>query len=216
MRQRILLVDDHEVVRLGLKALIERQPDMEVVAEADTVESAVARALAFKPDVVVMDIRLGSGSGIDACRQIVAQLPQTKVVMLTSYADDEVLFEAIQAGAAGYVLKQAGGQDVVRALQAVAQGQVLLDPSLTERVFARVRRAARDEESAAFAKLSEQEQRVLARVAAGQTNREIALALHLGEGTVRNYVSNILDKLGVANRAEAAAYATKHNLKVDD
>jgi two-component system response regulator DevR len=198
-RQRILLVDDHEVVRLGLKALIERQPDMEVVAEATTAAEAVTKAVAFKPDVVVMDIRLGNSSGIDACRQVVAQLPDTKVIMLTSYAEDEVLFAAIQAGAAGYVLKQTGGQDVVRALQAVAQGQALLDPALTERVFANVRRAARDQETAA----------------AGQTNREIAQRLHLGEGTVRNYVSNILGKLGVANRAEAAAYATKHNLKPD-
>jgi two-component system, NarL family, response regulator DevR len=212
-RQRILLVDDHEVVRLGLKALIERQPDMEVVAEAATSTEAVTKAVAHKPDVVVMDIRLGNGSGIDACREIVAQLPETKVIMLTSYAEDEILFAAIQAGAAGYVLKQTGGQDVVRALQAVAHGQVLLDPALTERVFLNVRRAARDQEAAAFAMLSEQEQRVLALVAAGQTNREIAQGLHLGEGTVRNYVSNILGKLGVANRAEAAAYATKHHLK---
>ena len=212
-RQRILLVDDHEVVRLGLKALIERRPDMEVVAEAATAAEAITKAVAFKPDVVVMDIRLGNSSGIDACREVVAQLPDTKVIMLTSYAEDEVLFAAIQAGAAGYVLKQAGGQDVVRALQAVAQGQALLDSALTERVFAQVRRAARDQETAAFAMLSEQEQRVLALVAAGQTNREIAQGLHLGEGTVRNYVSNILGKLGVANRAEAAAYATKHNLK---
>ena len=212
-RQRILLVDDHEVVRLGLKALIERQPDMEVVAEADSVAGAVSKAAAFQPDVVVMDIRLGNGSGIDACRAIVAQRPETKVIMLTSYAEDDVLFAAIDAGAAGYVLKQTGGQDVVRALQAVAQGQALLDPSLTERVFANVRRAARSEEAAAFAMLTEHEQRVLALVATGQTNREIAQALHLGEGTVRNYVSNVLSKLGVANRAEAAAYATKHNLK---
>jgi len=212
-RQRILLVDDHEVVRLGLKALIERQPDMEVVAEADTASKAVTIAATHRPDVVVMDIRLGSGSGIDACREIIAQLPATKIIMLTSYAEDDVLFAAIQAGAAGYVLKQAGGQDVVRALHAVAQGQSLLDPALTERLFARVRRAAHDEESAAFAMLSQQEQRVLALIAAGHTNRQIAQDLHLGEGTVRNYVSSVLGKLGVANRAEAAAYATKHNLK---
>ncbi|MEP7355855.1 MAG: response regulator transcription factor [Anaerolineales bacterium] len=215
-RQRILLVDDHEVVRMGLKAIIERQPDMEVVAEADSAASAVARAVAFKPDVVVMDIRLGSGSGIDACREIVAQLPDTRVIMLTSYAEDDVLFAAIQAGAAGYVLKQAGGQDVVRALQAVAEGQALLDPSLTERVFAQVRRAARSEEAAAFSMLTDQEQRVLLLVAAGRTNREIAQSLHLGEGTIRNYVSNVLGKLGASNRAEAAAYATKHNLKPAD
>ena len=211
-----MLVDDHEVVRLGLKALIDRHPEMEVIAEADSAEEAVTKAVAFQPDVIVMDIRLGSSSGVDACRAIVSQLPSIKVIMLTSYAEDDVLFAAIRAGAAGYVLKQAGGQDVVRALQAVAQGQALLDPSLTERVFAQVRRAAHDQQSAAFAMLSEQERRVLALVAEGQTNREIALGLHLGEGTVRNYVSNILGKLNVANRAEAAAYATKHNLKISE
>jgi two-component system, NarL family, response regulator DevR len=211
--QRILLVDDHEVVRLGLKALIDRRPDMEVVAEADSAEEAVTKALAFRPDSIVMDIRLGGGSGIDACREITAQLPATKIIMLTSYAEDEVLFAAIRAGAAGYVLKQAGGQDVLRALEAVGQGQALLDPALTERVFAQVRRAAREQEATAFAMLSEHEQRVLALVAKGKTNHEIAQALNLGEGTVRNYVSNILGKLDVANRAEAAAYATKHNLE---
>jgi two-component system, NarL family, response regulator DevR len=211
-----MLVDDHEVVRLGLKALIDRHPEMEVIAEADSAAEAVTKAVAFQPDAIVMDIRLGNSSGVDACREIVAQLPNTKVIMLTSYAEDDVLFAAIRAGAAGYVLKQAGGQDVVRALQAVGQGQALLDPSLTERVFAQVRRAAHDQQSAAFAMLSEQERRVLALVAEGQTNREIALGLHLGEGTVRNYVSNILGKLNVANRAEAAAYATKHNLKLSD
>ena len=127
-----------------------------------------------------------------------------------------MLFAAIEAGAAGYLLKQAGGQDVVRALQAVAEGQALLDPALTARVFARVRRAAHNEEAAAFAMLSEQEQRVLGLIAAGQTNRQIAQSLHLGEGTIRNYVSTVLGKLGVANRAEAAAYATKHSLKLPD
>ncbi len=211
-RQRILLVDDHEVVRLGLKALIERRPNMEVVAEAATAAEAVTKALAFQPDAIVMDIRLGDSSGIDACREITAQRPATKVIMLTSYAEDDVLFAAIQAGAAGYVLKQAGGQEVLRALEAVANGQALLDPALTERVFAQVRRAARDQQASAFAMLTEQEQRVLALVAAGRTNREIAAAMKLGEGTVRNYVSNVLGKLGVSNRAEAAAYAARHNL----
>lgn len=212
-RQRILLVDDHEVVRLGLKALIERQGGMEVVAEAATATEAVTKALAFKPDVVVMDIRLAGDSGIEACRQITEGIPEVKVIMLTSYAEDEMLFAAIRAGAAGYVLKQAGGQDVIRALNAVAEGHSLLDPALTERVFVEVRRAARVQEVTAFAQLTEQERRVLALVAEGRTNREIAQELHLGEGTVRNYVSNILGKLGVSNRAEAAAYATKHNLK---
>jgi DNA-binding NarL/FixJ family response regulator len=212
-RQRILLVDDHEVVRLGLKTLIERQPDMEVVAEAATAAEAVTKALAHRPDVVVMDIRLAGDSGIDACREITLALPEAKVIMLTSYAEDEMLFAAIRAGATGYVLKQAGGQDVIRALNAVAEGHSLLDPALTERVFAEVRRAARAQDVTAFAQLTEQERRVLALLADGRTNREIASELHLGEGTVRNYVSNIFGKLGVSNRAEAAAYATKHNLR---
>jgi DNA-binding NarL/FixJ family response regulator len=208
-----MLVDDHEVVRLGLKALIERHGDMEVIAEASNAAEAVTKCLAFKPDVVVMDIRLTGTSGVEACREITAQIPEVKVIMLTSYAEDEMLFAAIRAGAAGYVLKQAGGQDVIRALEAVAQGQALLDPALTERVFAEVRRAARAQEATAFAPLTEQERRVLALVTDGKTNREIAEELHLGEGTVRNYVSNILSKLGLSNRAEAAAYATKHHLK---
>jgi DNA-binding NarL/FixJ family response regulator len=212
-RQRIMLVDDHEVVRLGLKALIERHPDMEVVAEAATAAEAVTKALSFRPDVVVLDIRLGSASGIEACREITEQVPGAKVIMLTSYAEDEMLFAAIRAGAAGYVLKQAGGQDVVRAIETVGEGKSLLDPSLTERVFAEVRRAARAQEATAFSQLTEQERRVLLLVADGKTNKEIAHDLHLGEGTVRNYVSNILSKLGLANRAEAAAYATRHNLR---
>lgn len=208
-----MIVDDHEVVRLGLKALIDHHPDMEVVAEATSATEAVEKAVHFKPDVVVLDIRLGGSSGIDACREITAQLLETKVIMLTSYAEDEMLFAAIRAGAAGYVLKQAGGQDLIRAIETVSEGNSLVDPSLTERVFAEVRRAARQQESNAFSDLTEQERRVLALVAEGRTNREIAQDLHLGEGTVRNYVSNILSKLGVSNRAEAATYATKHNLK---
>ena len=212
-RQRILLVDDHEVVRLGLKALIDRHPDMEVVAEASTAAESVAKCASMKPDVVIMDIRLGGASGIDACREIMAQAGETKVIMLTSYAEDEMLFAAIRAGAAGYVLKQAGGQDVIRAIETVGQGHSLLDPALTERVFAEVRRAARDQVASAFSQLTEQERRVLALIADGKTNRDIAAELHLGEGTVRNYVSNILSKLGLANRAEAAAYATRHNLR---
>ncbi len=212
-RQRIILVDDHEVVRIGLKALIERHPDMEVVAEASAANEAVAKCLAFKPDIVIMDIRLAGASGIDACREITAHLPETKVIMLTSYAEDDMLFAAIRAGAAGYVLKQAGGQEVIRAIETVGQGNSLLDPALTERVFVEVRRAARAQESSAFAQLTEQERRVLLLVAEGKTNREIAQELHLGQGTVRNYVSNILSKLGLANRAEAAAYATRNNLK---
>jgi len=210
---KIMVVDDHEVVRLGLRGLLERQPGWQVVAEAATADEAVARALEHKPDVVVMDIRLSGSSGIDACRRIVSQLPDTSVIMLTSYAEDELLFDAIAAGAAGYVLKQIGSDELVRAIETVGRGEALLDAALTRRVLARVREAARKEAFAAFADLTEQELRVLALISEGKTNREIAESLYLGEGTVRNYVSNILGKLGVSNRAEAAAYAVEHDLK---
>jgi two-component system response regulator DevR len=211
-RQRILLVDDHEVVRMGLRALINRHREMEVVGEAADAVDAVQKGLELKPDVVILDIRLGGTSGIDACAQLTAELKDTKVIMLTSYADDEMLFAAIRAGAAGYVLKQAGGQDVIRAIEMAGQGKALLDPSVTANVLAAVRKAARTQDANAFADLSGQERRVLALITTGETNREIAQQLHLGEGTVRNYVSNIFVKLGVSNRAEAAAFATKHNL----
>jgi DNA-binding NarL/FixJ family response regulator len=210
---RILLVDDHEVVRLGLKSLIERHPDFNVVAEASSETDAVQKALDIKPDVVLMDIRLAGGNGVAACQQIMSELPQTKVIMLTSYAEDEMLFAAIRAGAVGYVLKQGGSQDVIRAIEAAARGEGALDPSLTQRVFSEMRRALEKEEASAFAELTEQEKQVLSLIAEGKTNREIAGALYLSEGTVRNYVSSILSKLDIANRAEAAAYAIQHHLK---
>lgn len=213
MTLRILIVDDHEVVRVGLRALLDRHPNFKVVDEAGTAREAVQKALLHRPDVVVMDIRMPGRSGIDACREIVAQLPETRVIILTSYAEDELLFDAIEAGACGYVLKQIGSDDLIRAIETVGRGEALLDPSVTRRVLERVREAARREEEAAFAELTEQELRVLALVAEGKTNREIAQALYLGEGTVRNYVSSILGKLGLTNRAEAAAYAVQHNLK---
>jgi DNA-binding NarL/FixJ family response regulator len=212
-RQRILLVDDHEVVRVGLKALLEKHPDFEVVAEAGTAREAVEKTDSYKPDVVVMDIRLKGGSGIEACQEIVESSPDTQVIMLTSYAEDEMLFSAIRAGAAGYVLKQIGGDDLVRAIEAVGRGEALLDPAVTQRVFQEVRKAAREEEASAFAELTQQEMHVLQLVSEGRTNRQIAEMLFLGEGTVRNYVSSILSKLNVRNRAEAAAYAVEHNLK---
>jgi len=210
---RIIIVDDHEVVRLGLRALLDRHPDFTVVDEAGTAKEAIQKVEAHRPEVVVMDIRLPGGSGIDACREITQRLPGTKVIMLTSYAEDEMLFEAIAAGAAGYVLKQIGGDDLVRAIEAVGRGEALLDPALTQRVFERVREAQRKDEKSAFSDLTEQEVRVLALLAEGKTNREIAQMLYLGEGTARNYVSSILGKLGLANRAEAAAYAVQHKLK---
>ncbi len=213
-KQRILLVDDHEVVRLGLKSLLERQPQFDVVGEAGSAREALEQTSLLKPDVVVMDIRLPGPSGIEACEQIVSQFPNTKVIMLTSYAEDEMLFSAIRAGASGYILKQIGSEDLIKALESVGRGEALLDPAVTQRVFQEVRRAVKEEEASAFAHLSQQEKHVLLLVSEGKTNREIAKNLFLGEGTVRNYVSSILSKLNVNNRAEAAAYAVEHNLRV--
>jgi len=210
---RIIIVDDHEVVRLGLRALLERHPSFSVVDEAGTAKEAVQKVLQHRPEVVVMDIRLPGGNGIEACREIVSQAPETKVIMLTSFAEDDMLFEAIAAGASGYVLKQIGGDDLVHAIESVGRGEALLDPILTQRVFARVREAQRKDEQSAFSQLTDQEMRVLGLVAEGKTNREIAQSLFLGEGTVRNYVSSILSKLSLTNRAEAAAYAVQHNIR---
>ncbi len=213
MALKVLIVDDHEVVRLGLRTLLDNYSDLTVVDEAATAKEAVQKSLRLRPDVVVMDIRLRGGSGIEACRRIVEQDPDIKVIMLTSYAEDEMLFDAISAGACGYVLKQIGSEDLVRAVREVGRGEALLDPALTQKVFARVREAARKEHEESFASLTDQEMRVLAQVAEGKTNREIARTLFLGEGTVRNYVSSILKKLNLTNRAEAAAYAVEHHLK---
>lgn len=160
-----------------------------------------------------MDIRLAGGSGVDACQQITIARPEIKVVMLTSYAEDEMLFAAIRAGAAGYVLKQVGSNDLIRAIESASRGEATLDPTLTQRVFSEIRHSIQKEEAAAFGELTAQEMQVLALIAEGKTNREIASALFLSEGTVRNYVSSILSKLGVSNRAEAAAYAIQHHLK---
>ncbi len=212
-KQRILIVDDHEVVRLGLKALLEQHPHFEVIAEAANAKEAIEKVERFIPDVVLMDIRLPGASGIDACEEITENFPDTKVIMLTSYAEDEMLFSAIRSGASGYVLKQIAAEDLVKAIEAVGRGEGLLDPAVTQRVFQEVKRAVREEEASAFANLSQQEKHVLLLVSEGRTNREIAKALFLGEGTVRNYVSSILSKLGVSNRAEAAAYAVEHSLR---
>jgi two-component system response regulator DevR len=208
-----LLVDDHEVVRVGVRSLIERQQGMEVVGEAGSVREAVSRAQELMPDVVVLDIRLPGGSGLDACRQIKAQQPETRVIILTSFPDDEVLFDAISAGADGYVLKQIGSDDLIRALERVGRGESLLDPALTDRVFAKMREARRRERAHAFADLNAQEMQILAAIAEGKTNREIGAALHLSEKTVRNYVSIILSKLELVSRAQAAAYAARHRIE---
>ncbi len=210
---KILLVDDHEVVRLGLKSLLSDYPSFEVVAEASTADEAVEKTLNYKPDVVVMDIRLPGKNGIEATREIMDELPDTKVIMLTSYAEDDLLFDAINAGAFGYVLKQIGSDDLIDALEAIGRGEALLDPSLTQKVFKRVREASRKATDEAFASLSDQEIRILSLIAEGKTNKEIASAIFLSEKTVRNYVSSILSKLSLKTRSEAAAYAVKHNIE---
>jgi DNA-binding NarL/FixJ family response regulator len=209
---KIVLVDDHEVVRLGLKALLARHPQFQVVAEAGNATEALDRVTRYKPDVVVMDIRLPGKNGIEATREIVAQYPDIKVIMLTSYAEDELLFDAIAAGASGYVLKQIGSGELVNALEKIGRGESLVDPVLMQKVFARVREASRKAEDEAFATLSDQELKILALVAKGKTNKEIADAVFLSEKTVRNYVSSILSKLNLSTRAEAAAYAVEHRV----
>src|SRR5512133_12178 len=212
-KQRIELEDGDEVVRLGIKSLLERHPHFEVVGEAGTAKEAIEQVERLLPDVVLMDIRLPGTSGIEATEEITNSYPEIKVIMLTSYAEDDMLFSAIRAGASGYVLKQIGAEDLIKAIEAVGRGEALLDPAVTQRVFQEVRRAVKEEEASAFVSLSQQEKHVLVLVSEGRTNREIAKTLFLGEGTVRNYVSSILSKLGVNNRAEAAAYAVEHNLK---
>ncbi|HEU5287531.1 MAG TPA: response regulator transcription factor [Candidatus Limnocylindria bacterium] len=205
---RVMLVDDHEVVREGLRTLVGKNKGLIVVAEASTMAEAIETAGRAKPDVVIMDVRLPDGSGVEACRTIREARPETKVIMLTSYADDEALFASIVAGAAGYLLKQTRGQAVIDAITSVAQGRSLLDPDVTGKVLERVRRG-RDEDDPAFASLTDQERKVLEQLAEGKTNREIGEVLFLSEKTVKNYVSRILDKLGLSRRAEAAAYMAK-------
>jgi DNA-binding NarL/FixJ family response regulator len=205
-----MLVDDHEVVRDGIRALLDGTDDIVVCAEAGSVRAAVAEAERALPDVIVMDVRLQDGSGIEATRDIRARRPQTQVLMLTSFADDEALFASIMAGAAGYVLKQIKGGDLVRAIRTVGSGESLLDPAVTKGVLDRLRKGKhlfRDEK---LARLSPQEERILGLVAAGRTNKQIGEELRLAEKTVKNYVSSILAKLEVARRAEAAAYLARH------
>jgi DNA-binding NarL/FixJ family response regulator len=206
-----MLVDDHELVRSGIRSMLAATDDLDVIAEAETASEAVRTAERERPDVIVMDIRLLEGSGIEATREIRARLPQTQVLMLTSFADDEALYASIMAGAASYVLKQIKGGELVRAIRALGAGQSLLDPAVTRAVLERLRRGKhllRDEK---LARLSPQEEKILALVAEGKTNAEIGAELYLAEKTVKNYVSTILDKLEVARRAEAAAYLARHS-----
>jgi two-component system response regulator DevR len=207
---RVMLVDDHEVVRDGIRAMLQAEDDIVVSAEAGTVRAAIDEADRARPDVVVMDVRLADGSGIEATREIRATHPAIRVLMLTSFADDEALFASIMAGASGYVLKQVHSGDLVRAIRAVGAGESLLDPAVTGPVLDRLRKGKHLMRDEKLARLSPQEERILGLVADGKTNREIGDELHLAEKTVKNYVSSILSKLEVARRAEAAAYLARH------
>jgi two-component system, NarL family, response regulator DevR len=209
---RLLVVDDHEVVRQGLVALLDRRPNFQVVAEAGTVEEALAQAHLHQPDIVIMDVRLPDGSGVEACREIRADLPDTRVVMLTSFPDDEAVLSAIVAGAAGYLLKQIRARDLVAGLEAVGRGESLLDPAVTERVLARVRQIASGEIHDELAGLTPQERKILLLVAEGMTNKAIAAEIFLSDKTVKNYVSSILAKLNLERRAQAAAFVARHRL----
>ena len=206
---RVMLVDDHEVVRAGLRTMLESHDDLEVVAEAGTADEAVLRARSYKPEVIVMDVRLPDRSGVLACRDIRAEHPDMAVLMLTSFSDDQALFDSIMAGAAGYVLKQIRGGDLVTAIRRVGAGESLLDPAVTARVLERVRNPKADEDPR-LARLTPTETRILEMIAEGLTNREIGERIHLAEKTIKNYVSTILTKLQVSRRAEAAAYLAEH------
>ena len=208
----LLIVDDHEVVRQGLVAMLGRRPEFQVVGEAGTVAEAVAAARRFEPNLVVMDVRLPDGSGIEACREIRAELPDTRVVILTSYPDEDAVLSAIVAGASGYLLKQVRARDLVAALQAVGRGESLLDPAVTGRVLERVRRIATGAATDELSALTSQEQKILMLVAEGKTNKEIAADVFLSDKTVKNYVSSILSKLNLERRAQAAAFVAKHRI----
>ena len=213
---RLLVVDDHEVVRQGLVALLDRRDRFQVVAEAGTVEEALEATRRFHPDLVVMDVRLPDGSGIEACREIRAEFPLTRVVMLTSYPDEEAVLSAIIAGASGSLLKQIRARDLVSALESVGRGESLLDPAVTEKVLDRVRRIASGTYQDELAQLTAQEQKILMLVAEGKTNKEIASEVFLSDKTVKNYVSSILSKLNLERRAQAAAFVARHRPPISE
>ena len=213
---RLLVVDDHEVVRRGLVALLDRRSGFEVVAEAGSVAESITMAARHEPDLVIMDVRLPDGTGIEACREIRAARPETRVVMLTSYPDEEAVLSAIIAGASGYLLKQIRGRDLVSALEAVGRGESLLDSAVTEKVLERVRRMASGAATDDLAELTSQERKVLLLVAEGKTNKEIAAEVFLSDKTVKNYVSSILAKLNLQRRTQAAAYVAKRRIGTED
>ena len=203
----MFLLDDHEIVRRGLRELLEAEDDLVVAGEAGTAEEALSRIPATSPDVAVLDVRLPDGDGVEVCREVRSRHPEIHCLILTSFADDEALFSAILAGASGYVLKQVKGTDLVDGIRRVAQGQSLLDPAVTARVLERLRAPQPHDES--LASLTEQERRILDLIAEGLTNRQIGERMFLAEKTVKNYVSNVLMKLGMSRRSEAAAYAAR-------
>ena len=204
---RVFLLDDHEVVRRGLADLLGLEPDMAVVGEAANRDEAMHRIPAARPHVAVLDVRLPDGSGVEVCRDIRAEMPEVHCLMLTSHADDEALFDAIMAGASGYVLKEIRGSDLVEAIRQVAQGNSLLDPQATQRVLERLRQGNAEDER--LAGLSDQEKRILELIGDGLTNRQIGEQMHLAEKTVKNYVSSLLAKLGMERRTQAAALAAR-------
>ena len=210
-RVRLLLVDDHAVVRVGLAALLGTVAGFEVVGEAGTAAEAVEAARRCRPDVVLLDVRLPDGSGVEACREIRAALPETQVVMLTTYADEDALIASVMAGAAGYLLKESQPERLIEAVERAARGGSLLDPGVTETVLNLIRRLGAHAPDDPLAGLSEQERKILPLIAEGKTNREIAGALYLSEHTVKSYVSNILQKLHLARRAEAAAFIARRS-----
>ena len=207
-RITVFLVDDHEIVRRGLRDLLEAEPDIEVVGEAGTAAEAPGRIHALDPDVAVLDVRLPDGNGVEVCREVRSLHPRTACLMLTSFTDDEALFDAIMAGASGYLLKQIRSNDLVKAVRTVAGGSSLLDPALTTKVLERLRRGPAQDE--VMAGLTGQEHRILELIAEGLTNRQIGERLHLAEKTVKNYVTNVLSKMGMTRRTEAAVYAVRH------
>jgi two-component system response regulator DevR len=209
---RILLADDHEVVRVGLRTLLSRHPDFSVVDEATSGTDAVTKAFFHKPDIVIMDLRLPEKNGVEAIRIIREKNPEIRVLVLTAFSDDQLLFDAIAAGANGYILKEINGEKLVEALRALARGESLLDSRVTERVLKRFKEDPRRPETTAFSSLSFQERRILTLIVDGKSNREIGVQLHLSEKTVRNYVSQILSKLGLQSRTQAATYALRHHL----
>jgi len=206
-RIAVFLLDDHEIVRRGVRELLEASGDMEVVGEAGTAEEALARIPATRPQVAVLDVRLPDGNGVEVCREVRSRHPEIQCLMLTSFSDDEALMDAIMAGAAGYVLKQIRGNDLAEAIRRVSKGESLLDPAVTRRVLDRLRNPAPVDDR--LAQLTDQERRILDLIARGMTNRQIGNELHLAEKTVKNYVSNLLAKLGMSRRTEAAVFATR-------